>query len=273
MRIALLSCTDAHDPDVDERPLTDALQRLGVEAQSVPWNAPGAAWQAFDAAVVRSTWDYHLKVDAFRAFVHDVTRHTRLINPPAIIEATLHKGYLLRLESLGIPVVPTTLVPRDAPLPTLPDGPIVVKPAIGGGSWQTQRFDHAVAAEAFLTRSVDARDTLVQPALPGFEDPGERCFVWIDGRITHGIRKRPRFEGTDEHVDPVTDLTQADQALAHAALATLPAIPLFARVDVVDHEGRPVVTELETIEPSLYLDSAPGTADRLAAAIVRSVRG
>jgi hypothetical protein len=39
----------------------------------------------------------------------------------------------------------------------------------------------------------------------------------------------------------------------------------YARVDLVDGEdGTPVVIELELVEPSLFLDLAPGSAARLA---------
>ena len=42
----------------------------------------------------------------------------------------------------------------------------------------------------------------------------------------------------------------------------------YARVDVVDGgEGRPVVMEVELIEPTLFLDLAPDAAPRFAAVL------
>jgi hypothetical protein len=39
----------------------------------------------------------------------------------------------------------------------------------------------------------------------------------------------------------------------------------YARVDLVDgDDGRPIVMEVELVEPSLFLDLAPGAAERLA---------
>ncbi len=47
----------------------------------------------------------------------------------------------------------------------------------------------------------------------------------------------------------------------------------FARVDIVDgRDGRPVVMEVELIEPTLFLDLAPDAAARLAA-VLRSAAG
>jgi hypothetical protein len=37
--------------------------------------------------------------------------------------------------------------------------------------------------------------------------------------------------------------------------------------------GSPVLMELEAVEPNLYLDQAPGSAERVAAAIVARVAG
>ena len=48
---------------------------------------------------------------------------------------------------------------------------------------------------------------------------------------------------------------------------------LYARVDLLpDEAGDPVVIELELTEPSLWLSSSPGAADRLAAAIKGALR-
>jgi hypothetical protein len=45
--------------------------------------------------------------------------------------------------------------------------------------------------------------------------------------------------------------------------------PLFARIDLLrGADGAPVLLELEAIEPSLYTDAVPGSAARLADAIL-----
>ena len=46
-------------------------------------------------------------------------------------------------------------------------------------------------------------------------------------------------------------------------------VPLYARVDMLRAaDGSPVLLELEAIEPNLYFEQAPGSAERLADAIV-----
>ena len=48
-------------------------------------------------------------------------------------------------------------------------------------------------------------------------------------------------------------MPDADLEIAHAALATFDETLLYARVDLVEHEGATLVSELECIEPSLFL--------------------
>jgi hypothetical protein len=48
-------------------------------------------------------------------------------------------------------------------------------------------------------------------------------------------------------------------------------MPVYARVDIVgDRDGEPMVLELEVVEPRLFLDLAPGAAQRLASAVLAS---
>jgi hypothetical protein len=73
-----------------------------------------------------------------------------------------------------------------------------------------------------------------------------------------------------EHVGGRTQPAAAaddERALADAALACLGEAPLYARVDLVRIEGRPHLSELELIEPSLYLEHLPGGAAAFAQAI------
>jgi hypothetical protein len=66
----------------------------------------------------------------------------------------------------------------------------------------------------------------------------------------------------------------ADQlAVARAALAAAPELPLYARVDLVrDAAGAPRVMELELVEPDLYLDLAPDAGAGFAARLAETMR-
>ncbi|HEX3475873.1 MAG TPA: hypothetical protein VHT91_12695, partial [Kofleriaceae bacterium] len=109
------------------------------------------------------------------------------------------------------------------------------------------------------------------PALrASVEGHGERALVWIDGELSHAVRKRPRFTGDDEQVDGPVEIADDERAVAEAALAPVAGRILYGRVDVArDAAGQPMVMELELIEPSLYLTRCPRALDRFVAAIRR----
>jgi hypothetical protein len=87
------------------------------------------------------------------------------------------------------------------------------------------------------------------------EEYGERAIVWIDGELTHAVRKSRRFLGDRERVSAGVPIApdEADVARATVAAAATRSPLLYARVDVVrDEHGAPRVMELEVIEPSLF---------------------
>ena len=67
----------------------------------------------------------------------------------------------------------------------------------------------------------------------------------------------------EEKLAPL-EASPADRAIADAALATVPAQTLYARVDLLGG----LVLELEVVEPSLYLSYGKGAADRFATGVV-----
>jgi O-ureido-D-serine cyclo-ligase len=120
----------------------------------------------------------------------------------------------------------------------------------------------------------------VQPFLPSVEASGERCLVFVEGTYSHTVRKNAltrggRWAGLPEGV-PVAaaaDELAAAGAVLAAAQAALGAAAepwLYARVDLVrDGGGRPLLLELELVEPTLFLADHPAGLDRLVAGIER----
>jgi len=190
-----------------------------------------------------------------------------------------HKGYLLDLAGRGLPIVPTELVlaGSDESLRSICQrrgySAVVVKPAIGAGSFGARKFADADAGEAHLTALRERGDVLVQPYLSSITERGERSLVWIDGEVTHAVRKAPRFAGEQEQIEPVTDLSTAERALSEKIFATLDVKPFYGRVDLVPGEdGEPLVMELELIEPSLYFNHSASGLERFVAGTLARLR-
>lgn len=271
LRVA--TCKVLPEPDDDEALLAAALAAGGFAAELAGWDDPAVDWDAPIPTILRSTWNYPRAIDAFLAWIARVSAAAPLINPPDIVRDNVHKRYLLALAARGVPVVPTTLVERGqtCDLAAIAAPSIVIKPEIGAASFGARRFAPTdPAALAHLATLTTRGAALVQPYVASVESYGERSLVWIDGELSHAIRKAPRFLGNDEQVTGPLPITGDERAVALAALAPIADRILYGRVDVArDDAGRPMVTELELVEPSLYLVHQPGAVQRLVAALRR----
>lgn len=282
-RIALVTCRPLPEPDVDEPLLLDALRTAGLNAAMLAWDAPPGESPApgdFDLCILRSTWNYHLAPQAFRDWLHRAANVTRLLNPSPVVEWNLHKGYLRDLERSGVRIVPSAWIPRGetADLRTLLSErnwrEVVIKPAISAGSHRTHRVgaDALAAGQAVLNELAVDGDVMIQPYLRRVEAGGERALVWIDGEFTHAVVKSPRFADGVECVSAATTLSREEDAFARGVLAAAPHRDslLYARVDtMLDDAGRLCLSELELIEPSLFLLQHRPALERLVGAIRR----
>jgi len=114
---------------------------------------------------------------------------------------------------------------------------------------------------------------LLQPYLPSVDHDGETALIYIDGRLSHAIRKAPLLPrgvaSSAALFAPEEISTRAagadERAVGARILAALPFAPLlYARVDLIRGAGgEPCLLELELTEPSLYFAHGPGSAERL----------
>jgi glutathione synthase/RimK-type ligase-like ATP-grasp enzyme len=293
MRIAVLRCERLPSfvtweiPDVealfaDDRRLLSAFAERGVDAHPVPWTDPDVDWDAYDAAVLRSTWDY---VDHLPMFLDVTAKIERsrctLLNPVEAVRWNADKHYLDDLDRLGVPIVPLVRGTRaDAPrirasIARAGWNELVLKPAVGVGGSGVIRASAATIRHVLDALPADT-EVMVQPFADAILDEGELSFIFLGGALSHVLRKRPATGDFRAHgiyggtVEP-TDADSDDVAHVEAMLARLPFELLYARFDVVRVGGRLAVLELELIEPMLYLDLAPGSAGLLADATVARI--
>ena len=308
-RIALVTARAARDQDEDLSPLDAALRACGANVCIADWDDTAVDWSAFDLAVLRSPWDYTQRLPEFLAWAERTAAQTRLLNPLPVIRWNTDKHYLAELARAGVATVPSVFVEpgedADAALDRFFCGDaalsrpaatlshegrgeeFVVKPAVGAGSRDAQRYARAERADALAhaQRLLDTgRSVLLQPYLDRVDDHGETALIFFDGVFSHAIRKGPLLRRGEaptralfatEHILPRTPGPDELRVAEH----TLAAIPfaqplLYARVDLLradqggDASGEPCVLELELTEPSLFFAHAPGSAERFAKAIL-----
>jgi hypothetical protein len=279
--VALVRCVELPEPDPDEAPLLAALRRAGLSAGALSWDDPAVDWSRARLTVLRSAWNYPRYAEAFLAWAERAAAVSALWNPLPVVRWNTHKRYLLDLEREGIPIAPTALVPRGASttLARILDErgwrDAVVKPAVSAASYRTLRVDAAriEAGERHLRALAAGGDALVQGYLPSVEDHGERALVWIDGELTHSVRKSPRWAGESESISAAQEISSAEAELARRAIGAVRGPLLYGRVDAAPGpDGDPVVMELELVEPSLFFPQCPAALDRFVAALRRLLR-
>lgn len=278
-RVALATAADAIDLDDDAPPLADALAGRGILSRLCVWNDATVDWAAWDLVVLRSTWDYPRRYDAFMRWVTDVADVTRVCNRPEIVKWNSDKRYLLELADRGISIVPSAVYEPGSPVELPDDGRFVVKPAVSAGAQDTVRYDRGGHADALAhARRLQSqkRHVLVQPYVERVDDRGETALVFMGGRFSHAIRKGPILDGSTETVgglfaaEDIRPRTPTGDERDAAELA-LDALPfdrtdlLYARVDLLPGpDGTPLLLEVELVEPSLFLRFCDSAPDRLA---------
>lgn len=290
MLLALATRSDLPTWEVDDRRLHDALARAGVPFERPVWDDPAVDWRRYGAVLIRTTWDYQDKLPAFRAWAARVATVTRLFNPEPVVAWNVHKSYLRELAAAGVPLAATAWLDRGAAVDIAArvraagwrEG--FLKPCVGATARETLRFgadaDGLRQAQAHVDRLLPHEDLMLQPFLPAVLARGEWSAIFVDGRVTHCVRKIPvrgdyrvqdDFGAKDEPYAPAA----AERALAEQAMAVVErrfGRLLYGRTDFLwQDDGGCVLTELELVEPSLFFRHGPHAAEALVAAL--AVRG
>lgn len=283
LRVALVTHAGLPELAPDDRLVLPAFAARGAEVSVVAWDDPSVAWDGFDVALIRSTWNYTERHDDFLGWLDRMEEEgVPLWNPPALARWNATKRYLRELEEAGVAVVPTRWVEpgEEAPLAALLaeegwDG-AVVKPVVSANARDTWTTSRAAAAEDERRfRALVARGAvMVQPFVEEVRTEGEWSLLFFGGALSHTLVKRPAsgdfrvqepYGGTAASATPDNETVAA----ARAALAAVPHPWLYARVDGVRIGGRFHVMELEMLEPSLFLATDPdGAPGRLADAVI-----
>jgi glutathione synthase/RimK-type ligase-like ATP-grasp enzyme len=284
MRIAILT-PDPADPAREGRwdqvfgrmagPLTEA----GATVDGPAWTEAGEL-AGYDLVLPLTVWGYHragarwtVQVAAWEG------AGVPLRNPGSVLRWNSDKGYLGRLAEAGAPVPPTMFVDRVTPeamdeaADRFGTDRLVAKPRVSASAYRTLRWSRGE-----LLDDGPQGPTLIQPYLPAIEQAGELSLFYLGGRYSHAVRKVPRsgdFRVQPEYQGVITPETPSadERAAAEAILAAVEEPLLYARVDLVrDLQDRPVLMELELVEPDLYLGYDPEAGRRFAEAVLAELR-
>jgi hypothetical protein len=267
--------------------LDASLRARGIASRWVVWDDPAVDWAAARLVAVRSTWDYIGKYDAFLAWAREVEAVTPMLNGAHVFAWNTDKAYLAGLD--GVPVVPT-LTADD--VPALQEavarfGRAVVKPRVGAGGSGVLVVDDPgdprLGVEVEEVPGLPARGPwVVQPLVESVRSEGETSVFVLGGQTVSQVDKLPvgdeirvhEYFGGSSRPVPLRDeaATLAYDAFAVAS-GLLGRTLHYGRADLLRlADGTLAVSELELVEPGLYLDVLPANAEPFADVVRAAVQ-
>ena len=250
-----------------------------MEAGHRPWKTtPLEVFAQADAVLPLCCWDYYDDPEKFLGWTEALEASgARLLNAPEILRWNFRKTYLLDMAAAGLEVPRTVYLARASRVAVEERMELegwrvaVLKPVSGQSGYGVQKLEWAKPADRAVSGTGEA---LLQEYQGDIAALGETTLTFIDGRFSHAVRRvlkpgewraNPQFGITYERQEVSGDVIEA----AGAYLELLPQTPLYARVDGLVRPAGFMLTELELIDPYLYLEFAPGSADRMADALLR----
>ena len=252
--------------------LVKALAERDLDARWVRWDDPSVDWASADLVAARSTWDYHRRCEEFLGWARSMDGS--LLNGAEVFAWNADKAYLAGLGEL-VPVVPTTLVDDTDLVAGLGAaiarfGQVVVKARTGAGGVGVVTADRT---DDERLGGLTAGPWIVQPLVESVRTRGEISVFVMDGAPVSQVDKVPgageirvheAYGGVSRPVPLGDEPAAAAVAAVEAASALLGTRLDYGRVDLMEYDGHLVVSELELIEPGLYLDVLPGNAEPFA---------
>jgi len=270
---------EGREHDVQLEALQNEGKARGIIIEDIVWDTPETDWRRYDAVLVTTTWDYPLKRKAFFDVLARIDQCTALFNPLALMRWNVDKKYLRTLAEKGVPSIPAVWA-KTADVESvhkafgaLQSNDIIIKPRFGANAWRQARLKYGEALPQ--AENLPPEACFMQPFLPSVASYGEVSLLYYDGVFSHGVRKIPgpsdyRVQSGygGREIDHTPD--QNERSVAQMAIAALPELPLYARIDMVrDTHNQPVIMEVELIEPYHYPEQGPDFARRLFDALVR----
>ena len=289
--VTLLTCQAYFKPDnitpyiqnilFEEQLLKSALENQGLTVDITYWNNPSYDWSKTRSLVFRTIWDYFERFDEFLLWLEEVRHQTQLINSYDLVKWNIDKHYLKELSEKGIKIVPTYFAKKNSQrnlaeiIESQQWKDVVIKPAISASAYKTFKIleETVNSNEKLFKELLNQRDMLVQPFINTIEKFGEASLMVIDGKFTHAILKKAKpgdFRVQDDFDGTVHDYvpTKKEIEFAEMAIEKCKAKPLYGRVDIMwDNEKNVYLSELEIIEPELWLRNYPKSAESIAEAV------
>lgn len=193
----------------------------------------------------------------------------------------MSKTYLRSLSEKGVLIAPTVWIEQgsEANLAAILSEQgwekAIVKPEISATAFQTWLTSpiEASAQQSAFGELCERSGVILQSFVSEVESEGELSLIFFNKSYSHSVLKqamRGDFRVQEAFGGMAREFTPRPAIIAEARkiLALIAEPLLYARVDVVERDGRLVLMELELIEPSLSFRECPTAAERFADALI-----
>ena len=205
------------------------------------------------------THDYFYDINKF---ISKIKQFKNLINPIDTIIWNLNKKYLLELEENGVKII-STYIYNDIEILLTFKNKIIIKPLIGGGSYNVYQFDspknkkdlnkiHKKLYEGKYPYEIDEY-FIVQPYMDGIKD-GEISLIFFQtGYYISYIKIQDtsimKYDAREIRIyEPSIELIE----IASNVLKKSKKKYKYARLDFLLQDGEYYLMELEFIDPNLF---------------------
>lgn len=276
-KAALVTYNKLPNLNASDRLLIKPLKKRGFVPFPIPWDKKGVAWDNFDLVILRTTWDYHLRIPEFFRWLENLEEKiVNLWNPPSIIRWNMNKRYLLDLDKKGIPIIPILLVTKQNVmniknlLGEKKWEEIIIKPTIGASSYMIAKIrkDECNPNSPVINSILKQSDIIIQPFMEEIKKSGEFSFIFFNRKFSHAIHKTPKmnefrtqpeFGAKEKLYNPQPYLIAQTQKI----LETIDSPLLYARIDGLIIHNQFYLMEMELIEPYLYFEFEKNSAEKL----------
>jgi len=270
------------------------LEKNDIECEPLAWDDSITQLLNFDMFIIRSAWNYYhsnINLNKFLKFIYRV--RFRVYNSEHIIKWNFNKKYLKDLEEKEIPVIPTLFLKNPSNF-TLSNFEIlgkfererefVIKPCVSGGGRNTYRINpikmNNKQINQIKTSLIQAsiNEIMIQPFIDSILEICEISFIFFGDKFSHAVQRIPAPGNFCDLVTisrvrsvPLEALEIAKKCISvtyqilHLPIGSL----LYARVDLLfDKKRGYLVSELELIEPNLYLQYEKASIEKFGNTII-----
>lgn len=175
------------------------LRKRGYPVEVLNWQDSRIQWEKRSCLFIGPVWGYSKKQAKFHAWLTTIQSYNiPLINSMDFMTWNFKKTYLDDLQTAGISVIPTLIVPKESTLPLeeiliqayekFDTTDIILKGVVGAGGFDYLHYNadqHEKASEHLETLKAHHRGAVIQPFWKEISEKGELSFVLFGNALSH----------------------------------------------------------------------------------------